>query len=538
MICRAFVAPPEPGSPPPRTPVPTCPKRLHASAFTPMLRRLALVLAALLAGLGVVLGVVLGVNAARVESRQVAVAPAVRPAGAELRAAAGRLGRLVRVPSVTRRAPGGGARLDSAVFRALHDTLAAAFPRVVAALRVDTVGAFSRLLTWPGADPALAPAVFVAHLDVVPVEAGTDTAWTHPPFGGVVAGGFVWGRGALDDKASAAALLEAADRLLAADVQPQRTVMLALGHDEEVGGRDGARALAALLAQRGVEPAFVLDEGGAVTVGAVPGITRPVALVGIAEKGYLSVELRADAPGGHASMPAERLAIDVLSAAVRRLTSAPLPARLTGVTGTTFDFLAPEMPFLPRAAFANRWLLAPALRYALAQRPVTAAAIRTTTAPTVFEAGEKDNVIPSTARAVVNFRLLPGDTVGDVLAHVRATLDGLGVRVRRLQHSEATPVAPTDGAAFAELQRAIQAATPEAVVVAPYLVPGATDARHYARLTERVYRFVPFRLGPGDRSRIHGTDERLALADYATLVAFYQRLMHPPAHDSTGSDGP
>jgi carboxypeptidase PM20D1 len=368
----------------------------------------------------------------------------------------------------------------------------------------------------------------VAHLDVVPVEAGTDTAWTHPPFGGAVADGYVWGRGTLDDKASATALLEAVRGLLARGARPRRTVILALGHDEEVGGRDGAQALARLLARRGVEPAFVLDEGGAVTVGAVPGLRRPVALVGIAEKGYLSVELRAEAPGGHSSMPGERLAIDVLSRAVRRLTDAPLPARLTGVTGTTFDFLAPEMPLGPRAAFANRWLLAPALRYALAQRPVTDAAIRTTTAPTVFEAGAKDNVIPSTARAVVNFRLLPGDTVADVLAHVRATLDGLGVRVRRLQHSEATPVAPTDGAAFAELHRAIQAATPEPVVVAPYLVPGATDARHYARLTPRVYRFVPFRLGPADRSRIHGRDERLPLADYAALVAFYQRLMAPP----------
>lgn len=472
-------------------------------------------------GGAVVLFAVLFVNLLRFGGRQIDVAP-VTNISIDTTAAAERLGRALRFPTIAER---DAARLDSSAFRELHAYLRRAFPQVHRTLQRERISELSLLYTWPGRDTSLAPLVLVGHMDVVPVEAGTDTTWTHPPFGGVRVGDYVWGRGALDDKASVVGALEAVERLLREGVRPARTVHLAFGHDEEVGGARGARRMAARIATRSGRPALVVDEGGAITVGAVPGVDRPVALVGVAEKGYLSVELTAEGRGGHSAMPPPRTSVGVVSEAVTRLEGHPLPARLDGVTGQTFAYVGPEMGFGPRLAFANRWLLGPAITWALGRDPTTNAAIRTTMAPTVIEGGVKDNVIPTRARAVVNFRILPEQGAEEVLDHVHATLGNLPVRVRALQNDPPAPASEIDGARFRLVQRTIQQVTPDPVVVAPLLVPGTTDARHYAPYSDYVYRFLPFRLTPEDRARIHGTDERIATADYAAIIAFYAQLI-------------
>ena len=320
-------------------------------------------------------------------------------------------------------------------------------------------------------------------------------------------------------------MLEAVEQLIAQGMQPRRTVHLALGHDEEVGGARGARVMAERITQGGVRPALVLDEGGAITNGALPRMDRPVALVGVAEKGYLSIEIVAEGRGGHSAMPPDRTSVEVVSQAVTRLGQQPLDADLSGVTGQTFRYVAPEMGLLPRAAFANQWLTGPLLTWGLSRDPTTNAAIRTTTAPTVIRGGVKDNVIPTTARAIVNFRVLPSQGTEAVLEHVRTTLAGLPVTITPQQNSPPTPVSAVDDARFRLVQRAIQQITPDTVAVAPLLVPGATDARHYAPYSDHVYRFLPFRLTPADQGRIHGTNERIATADVAAIVAYYQRVI-------------
>lgn len=475
----------------------------------------------LIGGGGAVLVAVLLVNLLRFESRQIDAAPVV-DLPIDTAAAAERLGEALRFRTVTEREP---ARLDSNAFRALHAYLRRTFPRVHETLRRETVSDLSLLYTWPGRDTSLAPVVFMGHTDVVPVEAGTDTAWTHPPFGGAVANGYVWGRGALDDKASVVGALEAVELLLREGYRPARTVHLAFGHDEEVGGTRGARRIAARIAAGGRRPALVVDEGGAITVGAVPGIERPVALVGVAEKGYVSVELVARGEGGHSAMPPARTSVEVVSEAVARLGARALPADLGGATGQTFAYVGPEMGLGPRLVFANLWLFEPLVAWTLGRDPVTNAAIRTTTAATVVDGGVKDNVIPTSARAVVNFRVLPEHDVEAVRAHVQEALGDLPVHVRLLQHDNPTPMSAVDSDRFRTVQRTIQQITPDTVVVAPFLVPGTTDARHYAPYSDHVYRFLPFRLTADDRARIHGTDERIALADYAAVVAFYVQLL-------------
>jgi carboxypeptidase PM20D1 len=337
--------------------------------------------------------------------------------------------------------------------------------------------------------------------------------------------GYVWGRGALDDKSSVVAILEALSTMIRAGERPQRPVHVAFGHDEEVGGPRGASAIAERITGDGTSPAMVVDEGGAITKGALPGLDRPLAVVGIAEKGYLSIELKAEAPGGHSSAPPDSTSIEILNAALVRLLDDPLQSRLDGVTGRMLDFVAPEMGVPLQVALANQWLTAPAIRYALNQQSTTKAAIRTVQVPTRLNAGVKDNVIPSTATATINYRILPSQSVDGVLRHVRSTTGSLPVTIETGQTSEPTTVSSVDGTPFRVLQRTIREVTSDSVVVAPYLVPGATDSRYYADATDHVYRFLPYTLTPEDRGRIHGTNERIPIEDYRTVVKFYVQLL-------------
>jgi len=472
-------------------------------------------------GIVLLVAIVTVVRTAQLDSRQVesndGAAPiSVAPDTPE------RLARALQYKTITKREP---ARLDSSAYYNLYRYLEDAFPAVHRTLDTTHVNDLSRLYTWPGSDSTKGPIVLMAHVDVVPVEPGTRSEWAHPPFSGTVADGYVWGRGALDDKASAVSLLEALSTLIQNDFQPARTVHIALGHDEEVGGPRGARAIARRVTADGTSPALVVDEGGAITKGTLPGLHRPLAVVGIAEKGYLSIELTAEAPGGHSSAPPDSTSIQILNAALGRLLDNPLSSRLDGVTGQMLDYVAPEMGFPLRLALANRWLTAPAIRWALNRKATTKAAIRTVQVPTRLDAGVKDNVIPSSASATINYRILPSQSVDEMLGHVRSTIGELPVTIETGQTSEPTPVSDVDSPPFRVLQRTIREVTSDSVVVAPYLVPGATDSRHYADATEHVYRFLPYTLTSGDQGLIHGTNERISLSDYRTLVRFYVQLV-------------
>ena len=483
------------------------------------MRRPLLVVVVVVLAIGV-LAAVLAANAARFTSRQVAAEPA--PPFAAQPGAAERLAGAIRIKTISY---DDTARRDPAAFPALRDYLVKAFPRVHATLRREIVARDAMLYTWPGSDSAAAPLVLMAHLDVVPVEAAAEARWTQPPFGGVVDGDFIWGRGTLDDKASALGILEAAEGLLARDFRPQRTVYLAFGADEEAGGA-GARAVAELLRSRGVRPALVLDEGGAVVRGVMPGIAAPVALVGVAEKGYASVRLEARGPGGHSSMPPRNTAVGILARAITRLEDEPFPAAIRGPVASLLDHAGREMPFRLKLVFANRWLTEPLIRRQLSAAPSTDAALRTTTAVTMLEGAPKENVLPSRARAVVNFRLLPGDSLRGVVEHVRRVVEDprVSAELDSRTATEPSPVSPTEGPAWETLARTIRSVYPDAVV-APYLSLGGTDARWYTGLSANVYRFLPQRWDPDDIARIHGIDERLRVSAYLEQIRFYAVLM-------------
>jgi carboxypeptidase PM20D1 len=481
-----------------------------------MKRVLFLVASALLLLVGVA-----AVRTLRFVSTQPAVerAPevAVPPGAAE------RLAGAVRIATISHE---DSAAFDSAAFQALHAYLIAQFPRVHSQLRRETVGTHSLLYTWQGSDPSLKPILLMGHLDVVPVESGTERTWEEDPFSGRIANGFIWGRGAIDNKLTVLGTIEAVEMLLAEGFRPVRTVYLAYGHDEEVGGTRGARQIATLLERRGARLEMVLDEGGVIGDGLFAGVSAPTPLVGIAEKGYASVELSTRTAGGHSSLPPDQSAIGILAAAIARLEKNPMPARLEEPTRQLFERLGPHFPLGQRAVFANLWLTRPLVLRKLEATPTTNAMVRTTTAVTIFQAGTKENVLASHARAVVNFRILPGDSVADVLAHVRHAADDPRVEVRRVGafFAEPSDVSSTDSESFRTLERTIRSVVPEAIV-APYLVVVVTDARYYRNLTGNVFRFMPARLAPRDLERMHGTNERITVRDYERAVRIYRQLI-------------
>ncbi|WP_228892466.1 M20 family peptidase [Pseudoduganella aquatica] len=483
---------------------------------------------AVLAGVAVLLLLLIMamlVNVLRVPSLP-PVGKVTAAAPADLAAASERLAAAVRIATVSggEGSEGGEAAVNR--FPELHRLLETSFPRTHAQLRREVVDGSSLLYTWQGSDPSLQPVLLTAHMDVVPVEPGTEDKWRHAPFAGDIADGYVWGRGTLDMKHAVMATFEGVEHLLAAGFRPKRTILLAFGHDEELGGHHGAARIADLLEQRKVRARFSLDEGSLIVDGLVPGMARPVAPIGLSEKGYVSLQLTATAAGGHSSMPPPYTAVGRVSRAVARLEEQPMAASLDGPGGAGLLALAPALPFSMRAGLANSWLLEPVLVRQLAASNTTNAMIRTTTAPTMISGGVKDNVLPADAKAVVNFRLAPGDTVAKVQAHVvRAIADPLvKVAVDGATAAEASPVADRNGPGYQLISAALAAVAPEALVT-PGLVVAGTDSRHYSRVSDAAYRFLPVRMKPSDIARIHGTDERISIANYGELIAFYQSLM-------------
>ena len=475
-----------------------------------------------LLGLGILLLlVVLVVNMLRLPAHQLTGVPAA-PAVPLPDSALARLAGAVRIPTVSTT---DFAQTDTAQFGRFGRYLRQSFPKVFAQLKLEKFNDYGLLFTWAGTNPALKPVLLLGHYDVVPVLPGTESKWAHPPFAGVQAGGYLYGRGTLDDKASVLAQLEAVEYLLSTGFRPARTLLLAFGHDEESQGRRGAGAISVALAQRGTQLEYVLDEGGTVKTDGVAGIQKPVALVGITEKGYLTLELTATGAGGHSSMPPAQTSIGAVAAAVVKLEQNPFPARLEGGDNDLLDYLASEVPLGQRLVFANRWLFGGIIKKILAATPAGNATLRTTTAATIFRAGAKDNVLPIDATATVNFRLLPGDSVAGVVREVRRIIDDEKISIKVIgQPSAPSPVSNPDAAAFQRLHRTIRSVFP-AAIVAPYVVVGATDARQYAALSPNVYRFLPAQMNQEALESMHGNNERLAVANYPKMVQFYAALI-------------
>jgi len=452
----------------------------------------------------------------------------LEPLEVDGRSVAERLGLAVQYKTI---ADADQEQIDGEPFEGLHRLLETLYPQVHKKLKRELINEYSLLYTWKGKNKDLAPVMFISHLDVVPADESEGSDWTHPPFSGELADGFVWGRGTIDVKCGVIGALEAVSTLLKSGYKPERTIYLGFGHDEEVSGRHGAHAIADSLASRGVQLACLLDEGGIVTEGFLAGVDAPVALVGISEKGYLSLKLSVKTEGGHSSMPPEKTAIGLMSSSLAALEAQPFPAHLE-IVQFLMAHLGKALPFAQRLVFANTWLFGGILKKRLGKSNSTNALMRTTTAPTIFNAGATENVLPPEAEAVVNFRIMPGDTLRSVYERVLKIVADERVEVKPFKSEtlesdygwNPTPVADAESAQYECLMLKIRETFPEALV-APYLVVGATDARHYAKICRNAFRFLPIILSKEELKGMHGVNERLSFENCARMVGFYTAFM-------------
>ena len=488
-----------------------------------MIKRLLLGIAALL----LLLVVVLAVNTLRKGSRQLDV-PALAQLAVDKAGASARLGEAVRARTVA--SPTDPAH-NSDQFEQLHGMLQTRYPKVHATLKREVVNQLSLLYTWQGSDPQAQPILLMAHQDVVPISPGSEQQWSVDPFSGILKDGFIWGRGAWDDKGNLIAQMEAVEMLLASGYQPKRTVYLAYGADEEIGGQRGAARIAALLEERGVRLAFALDEGLLITEGIIPGLSKPAALIGVAEKGYLSVVVKVPGTAGHSSMPPPKntSAIAVMGHTLQQIDNDQMPARIPGIAADMFASLAPEMDGFARVALSNLWLFGPIVQKQLEAGASTNAMLRTTTALTMVNAGNADNVMPGEVSATINYRLLPGDSAASVLQRLKAqvtrTLGNARFELAALPNSsEASKVSATVSAPYQLINRTIREVFP-GTLVAPGLMIAATDSRHFADISDHIFRFSPVRAKAEDLSRFHGSNERISADNLAELIRFYHRLL-------------
>jgi carboxypeptidase PM20D1 len=412
-------------------------------------------------------------------------------------------------------------KFDSSQFLGFRKFLEETYPNFHSTLSREIVADYTLLFTWKGKNPTLKPIVFMAHQDVVPIEEGTESLWSVDPFAGEVKEDFIWGRGTTDDKINLISMFEATEKLLANNFQPERTIYFSFGHDEEIGG-SGAVAVAKLLKERGVEAEFVMDEGGIITKSQIPGITKPVALIGTSEKGYLSLVLSVEQAGGHSSMPAPETSIDILTRAIVRLRNKPFEARFSESMNGFIESLGPEMPFLQRMAFANPWLFKGMIIGIYEKSAGGNAMIRTTVAPTIIQAGIKDNVIPTLSTATINFRLLPGDKGEDVINKVKGIIndDRVSISMYKNSLSEASAVTSMNSIGYQKISTAIKSSYAD-LLTSPFLMIGATDSRYFGEVSSNIIKFSPMI----DPIGFHGINERVSLESYKTSLWFYEQLL-------------
>lgn len=427
---------------------------------------------------------------------------------------------LLRIPTMSRNDV---EETDWAAFDRFADTLPELYPALHAALEREPHD-HSLLYRWRGRGGG-DPTVLMAHFDVVPA---TEDGWTHPPFAAELTGDgeqrLLWGRGAIDDKGAVVAILEAVEALVREGFEPADDVYLSFGHDEETVG-SGARGIAAVLRERGIRPALVLDEGGAVVERIFPGVSAPIAVVGVSEKGITSVRLTVEQHGGHASTPPRMTATVRLARAITRLNARPFPARLTETNLRMVETLGAHATGPLRAVFTRARRLQPVLRWVFGRlSDETRAIVRTTTAVTQLRGSLAANALPETAEAVVNTRIAVGSSVAETLDHFRRAIRDDAVRIEAVNASEPSPVSPSDGPRWERLAAAIGAVHPRAVVT-PYVMLGASDSRHFTGICDAVYRFTPFELSADERGALHARDERIRVATWLRGIRVYEALL-------------
>lgn len=415
--------------------------------------------------------------------------------------------------------------VNKSEFLEFHTFIEKAFPYVHKELTKVPINDLGILFKWEGIEKNQDSILLMAHMDVVPVEKDTENEWCFEPFSGKISDGYVWGRGALDMKSQLMGILEAVEELIVKGFKPRKTIYLAFGHDEEVGGYLGNAQMASYLEAKGIKLSLVLDEGGFIIKKAIGGMSCPAALIGIAEKGMTTLELFAESNGGHSSMPPSSTAIGRLAKAIYILEKKQFKANINSILKEFFEAIAPKMPLLKNVIFSNMWLFKPLIIRILIKSPKTNALVRTTTAFTMIEGGIKMNILPQQAKTIANFRIMPGQTIEDVKKRVEKIVKKLDITVKVNDVSfNPSKIYDTSSSEYKVMCKTIASVFPESIA-APYLTVGSTDSRYYQKIANQIYRFCPIEIDSEDLERVHGVNERISVEGYKKLIKYFYLLI-------------
>lgn len=451
----------------------------------------------------------------------------------------------IKIPSVSNSDPKSFAYPPFDLFKTY---LANNYPLIYQHLECYTVHSYGLVFRLKGSNSNLLPILFLSHYDVVPPGSAeiknkdehlfqpSDKAlapvatiaedWDYPPFSGAVAGGRIYGRGTLDMKGMLFALLEATEKIVSEGQQPQRDIYLAFGFDEEVGGELGAAEIAADFRRKGLRFEAVYDEGGLIMEkGSVKGIDSDVALIGCAEKGFLSLKIKVRGLGGHSSMPPAETAMGKAAVIMQRLEKHQMKPVVTPLIQRFFQQVSGSMPLLSRFAIANRWLMEPLLLNQLTKNHSTNALVRTTTALTMMKGSDAANVLAPEVEFVVNFRLLPENTIQEVYTHIKNATSGFDVKIEQVDNArEASNVSPNNTKAYQIMETSIRRLYPN-LIITPYLTVGGTDAIKYQDLSENIYRFMPIKINHSEQQSMHSTNEYISIENYLKMIEYFYYIM-------------
>ena len=410
-------------------------------------------------------------------------------------------------------------KTDKAVFAAYRKKLKELYPNVTAASEYQELGNTAMLFKLKGRSDAR-PTVLMSHYDVVPV---VEDRWEHPPFGGEIHDGCLWGRGTLDTKITMVGIMESLEDLLAGGFVPENDIYLSFGGDEEVAGIS-APAVVDWMEENGIQPALVLDEGGAVVDGVFPGVDKPIAVIGIGEKGMCEVEITSTGSGGHSSTPPVHTALGKLAQTIVNIENKPFRAQVTAPVEGLLNRVGPYTPFALRLVLANLWLFRGLLcKISIKLGGELNAMMRTTTAATMAQGSKQGNVLPNVATARVNMRLLNNTTPDRALARLQS-LCAPDTTCRYTVCREASPYASTESDAWRKVEKAAGDTWTDAIV-SPYLMIAGSDSRHFSRICRDVYKFSAMALSKEERGLIHNDNERIPLEKIDRTVEFFHRLI-------------
>ena len=469
-------------------------------------------------GLLVIVVVLLGIAVVRTLMIK---APEIIPCTTQIREeecaiAAEKLGAMVRVPSVSKREDE-----DLTEFFKFHEVLEQHFPLLHKHLE-KTVLNGSLMYLWKGADSAKKPILLMGHQDVVPAS---NEGWSVDAYSGAVIDGNLYGRGCLDCKSTMYVEMQAVEELLSEGFTPPCDVYLSYSINEETGG-DGAAAAVRYLKEKGITLALVMDEGGAVMEKPVAGMDRDYAVIGITEKGYMDLKITARGKGGHSSTPPRNTPAARLFAFANEIErKRPFRKELIPEAEEMFAAMAPSFSFPLRLLLGNIWLFKPLL---IALMPVVSpfgeAVMATTCCFTMMKGSDAANVIPKEPYLVANLRTSVHQGCEASLAVMKKYADKYDLDIEVIMQRDASPVSNIHSKEFAYVCDCIKKQFPD-VGIAPYLIMGGTDCRHFHALTENALRFAPVRMTNAQSASCHAVDENVTVSALAEGVQFFKMFL-------------